>query len=185
MKQLLENLKKQHFSILFAVIILSLVAFLLSLIGIILYGVNCASEFNGNKVSGNVMGWGITGVIFAGLAFAIDVVAFFLAKSSKAAYVFSFVRFFNYATFICVFAAFCYLFLDEYSLLGTILYPIVSGTVGDPVDPFLSGCYFSAIIMTFVALIVALVAGIMLRKNSHKILDDSFKAGEAQVSEAK
>jgi hypothetical protein len=73
----------------------------------------------------------------------------------------SYKRFAMYVALICILASFFMGILDEYSLLGTILYPIVSGTVGDPVDGNVSGGYFTAQILTFVALICAIVASAM------------------------
>lgn len=169
---MIENLKKQNFLVLLPVTILSCLAFALSLTGILIYSANCASEFNGGVVSPNATSLGMVGAIIGAVALAIDIIAFFAAKSKKMASIFSLSRIFNYVAFILLLGAFLYEILDEYSLLGTILYPIVSGTIGDPVDPVLSSSFFASLIMLFVATWIALAAGITMRKKSHKIEPD-------------
>lgn len=169
MKKIIENLKKVGLISLIPIAALSLLAFVLMLIAIILYGANCASEFNGGVVSKNTIGLGIGAIICIGLAFLVDIAALFLANTPKKAIIFSLSRIGNYAGFILSLGAFLYEILDEYSLLGTILYPIVSGAVGDPVSPVLIANYFSSLIMVFVGSIICLVTGIILRKKANKI----------------
>ena len=173
MKNIFENLKKNHFIVLIPITILTLVAFVLSLVAVILYGANCGSEFNGGKVSSHVLGLGTAGIIFGGIALLVDLAAFIFSKNEKSAYLFSLSRIGNYGSFVLLLGAFLFQILDEYSLLGTILYPIVSGTVGDPVDPGLVSSYFTSLIILFVACIISLVAGIVLRKKSYKIIKEA------------
>ena len=170
MKNIFKSLKESRFTILFTATIITLFVFVLSLIAVILYGANCASEYNGNKVSANVIGLGVTTIILSGVALLVDIVALFLIENKKIAYAFSFVRILNYLAFVFGIGAFLFQILDEYSLLGTILYPIVQGAVGDPVDPVLSGYYFTSLILLLHAVVASLVTGIILRKKSHKIL---------------
>ncbi|MBP5216604.1 MAG: hypothetical protein J6038_02065 [Bacilli bacterium] len=169
MKKIIENLKKQNFIVLLPVLILSCLVFLLALLGILFYGLNCGSEFNGNKVSENTIGFGIPAIIMAGLAFLMNLAGLFLVKNEKMAKIFVLSRIWSYACFLLLLAAFLFLILDEYSLLGTILYPIVSGAVGDPVDPVLSSFYFLALAFLIVASFLSLAIGIVMRKASHKI----------------
>ena len=166
---MIENLKKNNFLVLIPVLILSLPAFVLSLIGVITYASNCASEFNGGAVSTNVVGLGTAAFIVAGVTLLVDIAAFFLARSRKAASLFALSRIGNYVAFFLLLGAFLYEILDEYSLLGTILYPIVSGTVGDPVDPVLASSYFVSLIFLLVTCLLSLAAGIVMRKLSYRI----------------
>ena len=175
MKQFFRNLGKNRLVIIIPMSLLTLVAFVLSLVAIITYGANCGSEFNGGKVSSHVLGLGTAGIIFGGIALLMDLAAFFLVRSPKSAYLFSLSRIGNYGSFVLLLGAFLFQILDEYSLLGTILYPIVSGTAGggDPVDPTLATCYFVSLILLFVALLHSLVAGIILRKTSYRIIKEN------------
>lgn len=166
----ISNLKKQNFIVLLPALILSLVAFVLAIIAVFLYANNCGSEFNGNKPSANVTGLGIAAIVAAGLALLIDIAGLFLARSRKVAFGLALSRIGNYAAFAFLLGAFLFQILDEYSLLGTILYPIFSGAVGDPVDGTLTASYFSSLIMLLVACIISVVSGVMIRKASHKIL---------------
>lgn len=169
---MIEKLKKLNFLVLLPVTILTCLAFALSLIGVLVYSANCASEFNGGAVSPNATTLGMIGAIVGAVALVFYIVALFAASTKKTASLFSLTRILNYVSFILLLGAFLYEILDEYSLLGTILYPIVSGTIGDPVDPVLSSSFFASLIMLFVATWVALAAGIVMRKKSHKINPD-------------
>lgn len=151
---------------------ISILVFLITITSMVLYSGNCASEFNGGKVSEIVVGWSVAAIVVAGITAVAFIASQFLIKDKTNAHFFYLARFGNYASFICLLGSFLFQILEEYSLLGTVLYPIVSGTVGDPVDPVLSTCYFTSLILSFVAMIGSLVSGIILRKKSHKILGD-------------
>ena len=181
-KNIFKALKENRLIILIPATILTLVAFISAILSVFLYSTNCASEFNGNHVSDNVVGLGTTSAIMAGVALLVDICAFLFATNRKLAYFFSFVRIFNYLAFVFGLGAFLFQILDEYSLIGTILYPIVSGTVGDPVDPVIANNYFISLGMWLDVVILSLVAGILLRKKSHKILAED-KAQQEQVAE--
>ena len=181
-KNIFKALKENRLIILIPATILTLVVFISAILSVFLYSTNCASEFNGNHVSDNVVGLGTTSAIMAGVALLVDICAFLFATNRKLAYFFSFVRIFNYLAFVFGLGAFLFQILDEYSLLGTILYPIVSGTVGDPVDPVIANNYFISLGMWLDVVILSLVAGILLRKKSHKILAED-KAQQEQVAE--
>ena len=181
-KNIFKALKENRLIILIPATILTLVAFISAILSVFLYSTNCVSEFNGNHVSDNVVGLGTTSAIMAGVALLVDICAFLFATNRKLAYFFSFVRIFNYLAFVFGLGAFLFQILDEYSLIGTILYPIVSGTVGDPVDPVIANNYFISLGMWLDVVILSLVAGILLRKKSHKILAED-KAQQEQVAE--
>ena len=181
-KNIFKALKENRLIILIPATILTLVVFISAILSVFLYSTNCASEFNGNHVSDNVVGLGTTAAIVAGVALLVDICAFLFATNRKLAYFFSFVRIFNYLAFVFGLGAFLFQILDEYSLIGTILYPIVSGTVGDPVDPVIANNYFISLGMWLDVVILSLVAGILLRKKSHKILAED-KAQQEQVAE--
>ena len=181
-KNIFKALKENRLIILIPATILTLVVFISAILSVFLYSTNCASEFNGNHVSDNVVGLGTTSAIMAGVALLVDICAFLFATNRKLAYFFSFVRIFNYLAFVFGLGAFLFQILDEYSLLGTILYPIVSGTVGDPVDPVIANNYFISLGMWLDVVILSLVAGILLRKKSHKILAED-KVQQEQVAE--
>lgn len=166
-------MNKEHSKLLLPIGGLSLVAFLESLVSTILYGANCGSEFNGGKPSEIVIGWGIAAIIVSCIAVLGYAAGLFLIKGKKSAHLFYLARFGNYAAFATLIGSFFYQILEEYSLLGTILYPIVSGTVGDPVDPTLVACYFTSLILSLDAMIISLVVGIIVRKKSHKFLAES------------
>lgn len=168
----LKKLKDNNSSIIFVSSIFSLITLILSIIAMVLYSSNCPSEFNGNKVSMNVIGLDIGAVIASAIAALVQIAGLFLIKDKKNAYVFFWSRLFDYSAFVCLLGGFLFQILDEYSLLGTILYPIVSGTVGDHVDPVLSTSYFISLIMLFVSLILSLIGGILLRKKSHSLLKE-------------
>ena len=74
----------------------------------------------------------------------------------------------KYAAFVALIVSFFMSILDEYSLLGTILYPIVSGTVGDPVDGTLAASYFVALAFIFVALVTSIVSALLHKKAAYK-----------------
>ncbi len=179
----IQNLKKQNFLVLIPVLCMSLVAFVLALIAILTYAGNCASEFNGGRVSVNVTGFGIPAIILAGMAVLVDIAALFLARSKKLASIFALSRIANYLAFMLLLAAFLYQILDEYSLLGTILYPIFSGAVGDPVDPALTSSYFLSLILALVASLLSFAAGITMRKMSYRIEREPQEIQEGKVHE--
>ena len=166
----INNLKKQNFFVLLPVLILSVIAFAGALVATVLYAGNCGSEFNGGTPSANVTGFAIPALIGGGLAVLIQCVGLFIIKNGKLASIIALSRIGNYLSFACLLGAFLYQILDEYSLLGTILYPIFSGAVGDPVDGTLTTFYFTSLILLLVTCIISLVAGIMLRKSSHRLL---------------
>ena len=172
MKTIIENLKKQHLVALIPVIILSCLGFVLALVSVILYAKNCGSEFNGNHVSERVISPGVAAAVIAGIVLLVDIAALFLARSPKLARLFALSRLGNYVVFFLMLSAFLFLILDEYSLVGTILYPIVSGGPGDPVDPVLSSYYFASLILGIVACFSSLAAGIVFRKASHRIPEE-------------
>ncbi|MCQ2798437.1 MAG: hypothetical protein MJ220_00950 [Bacilli bacterium] len=172
---IMANLKNAKFGIAIPACILSLVGFVSVLVGVILYSSNCASEFNGGAVSGNVVSLGTAAIILAGIALLGLIASLFLAKNEKTAYLFSYARFGNFAAFVLSLGAFFFQILDEYSLIGTILYPIVSGAVGDPVDPVLSGSYFSALGLLLVAMIVSMVAGCLVSHRAKRLLAKEAK----------
>lgn len=165
----MKKLKEFDAFILLPIGILTGVAFLMSLIGVILYGANCASEFNGNNVSERAVGFALAATIIGGLTLGAYIASLFLSNNRKTAYLFAFSRIGNYASFVLLLAGFLFEILDEYSLLGTILYPIVSGTVGDPVDSLLSFSFFASLILLLLSLILHLVLGILMRRKSHRI----------------
>ncbi|MBO5529435.1 MAG: hypothetical protein J6A47_09045 [Bacilli bacterium] len=177
---MIQKLKQQNFLVLIPVLIMSCVAFVLTLVGVLLYTNNCASEFNGGKVSVNVSNLGLAAIIFAGAALLLDLLALFLSRSKKSASLFALSRIGNYGAFIFCLGAFLYEALDEYSLIGTIMYPIFSGTVGDPVEPLLVSSYFTSFAFLFVACFLSLAAGVTMRKKSHKI---DAQPKEANVNE--
>lgn len=169
------NLKDAKFTIAIPACILSLVAFISALVGVILYASNCASEFNGGSVSEIVVGWGTAAAIVSGIGMLAIAASLFLVKSKKTAYFFSYARFASYATFVLLLGAFFYQILEEYSLIGTILYPIVSGTKGDPVNPFLATSYFISLGLLLDGMVVAMVAGCLVSRKSRKILIEEAK----------
>ena len=160
--------KKKRFIAFLPVLILTTIAFVSALVGLLSYANNCGSEFNGNHVSDRVVGFLLGAVIALGIALLAYVVALIIAKNAKRASIFALFRIGNYVSFFLLLAGFLFLILDEYSLVGTILYPIVSGTVGDPVDPVLSSSYFTAVGLAFEGCLITLAAGIVMRKVSHR-----------------
>ena len=168
----LEEKNKKKFSILVPAFIASTLALILSVISIILYASNCASEFNANTVSPNVIGLSIAGIIFAFLAFCGGFAGLLLKKSEKVSYIVMLSRIFNYAAFILLLGSFMFQILDEYQLLGTIFYAMLNAGHGDPVDPVLAGSYWASLIMSLVACILSLVAGILVRIKSHKVIPE-------------
>ncbi len=167
---LFKNLKELKFGVLIPVCILSLIALVLAIVSTVTYGGNCASNYNGNQVSDAVMTFGTVAIVLAAIALVGDLAAFFFAKTKKIAYLFTFTRLFNYASFAFSLLTFVYEILDENPLLGGIFYPIVSGTVGDPIEPVLVTSFFASLIMGLIASLVSLAAGIIMRKKSYKIL---------------
>ena len=163
-----ENNKKK-ISILVPALIASCLVLILSIVSIILYSLNCKSEFNGNIVSPNVIGLSITGIILAFLAFCGEFAGFLIKNSPKFSFISALFRIFNFAAFIVLLGAFMFQILDEYQLLGTIFYAMLNAGHGDPVDPLLAGSYWTSLIMTLVASILSLIAGILVRIRARKI----------------
>lgn len=146
---------------------LACAATLLALIAVILYAVNCPSEFNGNEPSSSVIGWDIVAIIFGAITVCGAVASTFFEKGIIAE-ILKYTRLGLYVTFVALFVSFLYQILDEYSLLGTILYPIFSGTVGDPVDPSLSASYFTSLIFTLVACVLAITSALLKKAGSYE-----------------
>ena len=146
---------------------LTTVAFLLALVALVLYAAGCPSEFNGGKASSAVVAWDAIAVVMGALAIGIGIAEYF-TENALVKKISSYRRFAAFAMFAFLILGFLMQILDEYSLLGTILYPIVSGTVGDPVDSTLSACYFTALIFTFVSMWGALAAGIVGQVSSYR-----------------
>ncbi len=176
------RLKENGASVLLVSGILSLSTLILSVVAMILYAANCPSEFNGNSVSGNVVGLSIGAVVVSFLATTGQILSLFFVKDKKTAVLFSWTRIFDYAAFVCLLGAFLFQILDEYSLLGTILYPIVSGTVGDPVDPLLSVSYFVSLIMLLVSFVLSLTAGILIRRKTNAKVKPDIVLDKKEVS---
>lgn len=135
-------------------------AILFTIIALCLYAGNCASEFNGGVVSSSVVGWALAAVVCSVIAVAAGVTESLLPDSFLVRGL-AYARFLKYAAFVSLIVSFLRGILDEYSLLGTILYPIVSGTVGDPVDSVLSVSYFASLICLFVAIVLSIVSALI------------------------
>lgn len=147
---------------------LAAITLIIAIIALGLYAANCASEFNGGVVSKDVVTGDIIAAVFAAIAAAASIAQTFLQEDSLLYRILNYRRFCMYIAFIALLYSFLMGILAEYSLIGTILYPIVSGTVGDPVDPVLSGSYFTSLILTFVAFIIALVSGLLMKGGFYK-----------------
>lgn len=147
---------------------LSVLALVLAVVALFLYALNCASEFNGGNVSREVVAADILAVIFIMIAIGASVGESFLVNNPMILDILSYKRFLMYFAFVALIYSFFMSILAEYSLIGTILYPIVSGTVGDPVDPVLSSSYFFKLIGTFVAIIVTLIVALIQKSSYYK-----------------
>lgn len=176
-----SKLKENKASGLIPAFILTTLSFCMILVAVLLYSLKCPSEFNGNRYSERVFILDIIALSFALVASAFQLLAFFKVRSAKSAYLFFWTRLGDYLAFLCALGAFFFQILDEYSLLGTILYPIVSGTVGDPVDPVLSACYFTSLILLFLSFIITLTAGILLRRRSHHLIQSVEEDDDKEV----
>lgn len=165
-----SRLKENKASRLLPAFILTILSFVMILTAVLLYSLKCPSEFNGNRYSRRVFLLDILALSFALITSAFQLLAFIKVRSPKSAYMFFWTRLGDYLAFFCALGGFLFQILDEYSLLGTILYPIVSGTVGDPVNPVLSACYFTSLILLLVSFIITLTAGILLKRKSHPLL---------------
>jgi hypothetical protein len=139
---------------------LSILALALAVVALCLYALNCASEFNGGVVSRQVVTADIVAIVSIAIAIAASVVESYMTDKPIIMDILSYRRFFMYVAFIALIYSFGMSILAEYSLIGTILYPIVSGTVGDPVDPVLSSSYFAKVIGTLLAVIITLIAAL-------------------------
>ena len=147
---------------------LAAAAFLLTLIALALYAGNCGSEFNGDKVSSAVVALDVIALIMLAAAVAGEVLEYFFAPDTLIGKICGYLRLAKYAAFVALIVSFFMSILDEYSLLGTILYPIVSGTVGDPVDSTLASSYFVALAFIFVALVTSIVSALLHKKAAYK-----------------
>lgn len=140
----------------------------MTLVALILYAGNCPSEFNGGAVSSATVISEVIALVCGALALAGDIAGSLWRENALLARITKYTRFLKYVVFVLLLNAFLSCILAEYSLLGTILYPIVSGTVGDPVDPVLSNSFFVSLIFAFVSLIFALVAGLIQKSGAYK-----------------
>lgn len=147
---------------------LTLIAWVLTLLALVLYATNCPSEFNGGTVSPDTLISEALVLVCGGIAILVDIVGSFGKEQSLMENAKKYTRFLKYGVFVLLLYVFLSCILAEYSLLGTILYPIVSGTVGDPVDPVLSTSFFVSLIFAFAASIFALIAGLMQKSGVYK-----------------
>lgn len=154
-------------------------AFVLAVVALGLYAGGCPSEFNGNAVSAAVVGADVAAIVLIAAALAAGVAEYFLADRPLLAGIARYGRFCLYAAFCALIYGFLMGILAEYSLLGTILYPIVSGTVGDPVDASLVFCYFGQLICNFVAFAFALVAAILQKAGFYRAEQEADAEKEA------
>lgn len=155
-------------------------AFVFITIALCLYAAGCASEFNGGAVSSAVVAGDVIAIILVALAVGGGVVEHFLPDVPVLSQAVKYRRFCLYAAFAVMIYSFLSSILAEYSLIGTILYPIVSGTVGDPVDGTLTFCYFAQMAFTLVAAVGALVSSVMLKSASYKAEKTAAEAEEAR-----
>jgi len=156
----------------------SAAALLFTVIAIALYAGNCASEFNGGAVSQAVVTCDVIAIIAGAVAVAADVLVGFVPEKSVLSEIAGYRRFLKYFAFIMLIGSFFMSILDEYSLLGTILYPIVSGTVGDPVDPTLSASYFTALILTLISCVGFIVSALMQKSGFYKAENNPARTTE-------
>jgi len=147
---------------------LSVLALGLAIAALTLYALNCPSEFNGGVVSRAVVTADVVAIVFMVIAISASVAETFLADKPILMEIFSYRRFLMYVAFVSLFYSFSMSILAEYSLIGTILYPIVSGTVGDPVDPVLLSSYVAKLIGTLFAVIMTLTAASAQRRAAYK-----------------
>lgn len=147
---------------------LSVIALALAIIALTLYALNCPSEFNGGVVSRVVITADIVGIISLFIAISAQISESYLTHKPVMMDIFTYKRFLIYIAFVALLYSFCMSILTEYSLIGTILYPIVSGTVGDPVDPVLSSSYFAKLLGTFVATILSLTVALTQKSRFYK-----------------
>lgn len=147
---------------------LSVVALALVIVALTLYVLNCPSEFNGGVVSQKVVTADIIAIISIAIAIAFSIAETYLADRHLLMDIFSYKRFLMYVGFVSLLYSFSMSILAEYSLIGTILYPIVSGTVGDPVDPVLITSYFSKLIGTFFGVILTSIIALIQKSSYYK-----------------
>ncbi len=148
---------------------LSVIALILSMVALILYALNVPSEFNGGKVSSAVVTADVVAIIVLIFAISANVAENYFKDNTLLLDIFSYRRFLVYIAFVSLLYSFLMGILTEYSLIGTILYPIVSGTVGDPVDPILSFSYFANLIGTLIAVVLTSTTAIIQRKSFYKV----------------
>lgn len=148
---------------------LSILALALAVSALVFYALNCASEFNGGAVSQEVVTADILAIVFLVIAIGATIAESFLMDKPLITDILSYRRFLLYFAFVALIYSFCMSILAEYSLIGTILYPIVSGTVGDPVDPVLSSSYFIKLIGTLIAVIMTLTVALIQKKGYYKL----------------
>lgn len=152
-------------------------AFVFTIVALALYAGNCASEFNGGKVSSAVVGWDIVALIAFAFSIAGEVLEYFFAPDTLVGRICEYLRLLKYAAFVSLIVSLFMGILDEYSLLGTILYPIVSGTVGDPVDATLATSYFVGLGFTFVSLVLSIVSALLhKRQEKHALAKEEAHA---------
>lgn len=147
---------------------LSVLALALSITALTLYALNCPSEFNGGVVSRQVVTADVIAIVLMVIAIAANVVGSFLTNQPIMTEIYHYRRFFMYVAFVALLYSFGMSILSEYSLIGTILYPIVSGTVGDPVDPVLSSSYFAKVIGTLFAAILIATSALIQKSGIYK-----------------
>ena len=134
----------------------------------LLYLLNCPSEFNGGVVSREVVTGHIVAIIFILIAVVASIAEFYLKEKPVISEIIKYRRFCLYIAFIALIYSFFMSILAEYSLIGTILYPIVSGTIGDPVEPLLANSYFSQLINTLIAMVFIITSALILKKGYYK-----------------
>ena len=147
---------------------LSVLGLALVIMSLTLYALNCPSEFNGGVVSNAVVSADVVAIVFMVIAIAASVAESFLTEKHVMMDILSYRRFLIYGAFVLLLYSFFMNILAEYSLIGTILYPIVSGTVGDPVDPVLMNSYFANLIGTLVAVILTSTVAMIQRLKFYK-----------------
>lgn len=154
---------------------LLLAALAVVITAIALYAGNCGSEFNGEVVSPQVLTGYIIALVVVTIALAGEVLDCFIGEGVLSE-IFSYRRFLLYIAFVALLYGMFMSILAEYSLIGTVLYPLVSGTVGDPVDPVLWGSYIAQFVCALAAAVLTII--VALRQKS-----DLYKAKKAAAYE--
>lgn len=157
---------------------LSTFALILSTTAITLYALNCPSEFNGGVVSKAVVFADVVAIVAMVIAIAANIAEYYFTDKPMLIDIFSYKRFLTYVAFVSLLYSLFMGILAEYSLIGTILYPIVSGTVGDPVDPVLSSSYFINLVGTLFAVIMTSIVALVQRSRfykAEKMIGDAYE----------